>query len=130
MPYDPKFDAKATAYRLLPGEGVFVPYQWPHWVSTADRYAISLAVTWKTKEVQRRNDIFVVNSLLRGFGLPQQPPGKNPLLDRAKLAVWRGGFLAVAPLRRSEAVRRALRFIVFGRRGNYFYRKPAKRKAV
>jgi hypothetical protein len=128
VPYDPKFDAKGTTYRLLPGDGVFVPYQWPHWVSTADNYAISLAITWKTKEAQRRNDIFVVNSMLRSFGLPQQPPGKNPMLDMMKLAVLRAVSMIVAPLRKSETMRRALRFIALGRQANYFFRAPKNNK--
>ena len=38
IPYDPKFDAKQTAYRLFPGDGIFVPYQWPHYVKTAGSY--------------------------------------------------------------------------------------------
>jgi len=46
-------------------------------VRTFDDYSISLAITWKTKEVRRRNDIFIVNSKLRSLGLPQsraRPP--------------------------------------------------------
>ena len=69
LTYDPLFDVKATHYHLKPGDGIFVPYQWPHYVQTSDTYSISLAMTWKTEEVRRRNDIFVVNSMLRGLGM-------------------------------------------------------------
>ena len=71
IPYDPKFDARQTAYTLFPGDGIFVPYQWPHYVKTAGSYSISLSVTWKSPDVRRRNDLYVFNSMLRGMGLPQ-----------------------------------------------------------
>ena len=54
--YDDKFEPKAMHNKLKPGEGVFVPYLWPHWVKTFDSYSISVAITWKTKTVKRRND--------------------------------------------------------------------------
>lgn len=128
MPYDPKFDAKCTTYRLLPGDGVFVPYQWPHWVRTSGSYSISLSITWKSDDVRRRNDIFTVNSMLRSLGIPQQPPGANAALDTAKVAVFRTATGAVAPLRRSESVRRILRRIAFGQRANYYYQSGKKKE--
>jgi hypothetical protein len=126
LPYKAEFDAKCTTYRLKPGDGVFVPYQWPHWVRTADSYSISLSLTWKSDEVRRRNDIFAVNAMLRGVGMPQNPPGVNPALDTAKVAAFRAASAAVAPLRRSEGMRRAIRRIVKGRDANYYYREAGK----
>lgn len=75
LAYDPKFDEKAVSYHLFPGDGLFLPYQWPHWVKTAGSHSISMAITWKTAEVRRRNDLVVTNSMLRSFGLPQAAPG-------------------------------------------------------
>lgn len=124
LTYDPIFDAKATHYRLNPGDGIFVPYQWPHYVQTADSYSISFAITWKSEAVRRRNDVFVVNSMLRGLGMPQMPPGEQPALDRLKLAAIRSVAAIVEPLRRSESFRRMLRHLVLGRRANYYYNKP------
>ena len=127
IPYDPKFDARSTTYTLHPGDGVFVPYQWPHWVRTAGSYSISLSLTWKSDEVRRRNDIFTVNSLLRSMGIPQKPPGVHPVMDGAKVAMFRTANGVVAPLRRSEAMRRVLRRIVLGRGANYYYKAGAKK---
>jgi hypothetical protein len=124
LPYEAKFDAKCTTYRLKPGDGVFVPYQWPHWVRTADRYSISLSLTWKSDAVRRRNDIFAVNAMLRGFGMPQNPPGVNPALDSAKVAAFRAASAAVEPLRRNETMRRTIRRLVKGRDANYYLREP------
>lgn len=127
--YDKKFDAKCMAYRLLPGDGVFVPYQWPHWVRTANNHSISLAITWKTKDVRRRNDILVFNSWLRSVGLPQPAPGKQPAFDVAKLAVFRTLQVAIAPLRKFEALRRVLRALALGRHANYFINTGKARAA-
>lgn len=127
IPHDPKFDDKRTTYRLLPSDGVFVPYQWPHWVRTADSYSISLSITWKSDDVRRRNEIFTVNSMLRSIGIPQSPPGVNAALDAIKVAMFRAISGAVAPLRRSESVRRILRRIALGRHANYYYRAGAKK---
>lgn len=127
IPYEARFDAKCTTYNLKPGDGVFVPYQWPHWVRTAGSYSISLSLTWKSEEVRRRNDISTMNSMLRSIGIPQNPPGVNPALDAAKLAVFRTAAGAVEPLRRSEGMRRAIRRLAFGRNANYYYRDKVKK---
>ena len=126
IPFDPKFDEKRIAYHLFPGDGLFVPYQWPHWVRTADKYSISLSITWKSKNVRRRNDITVFNSMLRGIGLPQNPLGKNPALDTVKLGLFRAVAATVAPMRKSESLRRVLRTIALGKKANYYYRNGAK----
>lgn len=123
IPYDKKFDERGTAYRLFPGDGVFVPYQWPHWVRTADNHSISMAITWKTREVRRRNDLYVFNSFLRSLGLPQGAPDENPALDGIKLAMIRTAQATVSPLRKSEGVRRVLRRLVLGKNANYYYNK-------
>lgn len=128
--YDAKFDAKAVSYHLFPGDGLFLPYQWPHWVKTANSYSISMAITWKTAAVRRRNDLAVTNSMLRSFGLPQPAPGQIPALDTLKVAAFRTASAAVAPLRRSESVRRALRRIVLGKNANYYYRDQKEKKTA
>ena len=62
------------------------------------------------------------------FGLPQPAPGQIPAFDTLKVAAFRTASAAVAPLRRSEGVRRALRRIVLGKKANYYYRDDAKKK--
>ncbi len=122
IPYQPKFDAKATHYTLQPGDGIFVPYQWPHYVQTSDSYSISLSITWKSRDVRRKNDIFVVNSLMRKMGFPQRAPGANPALDTIKWAGLRSAMTVIDPLRKSEFVRRIVRRIALGKNANYYYR--------
>jgi hypothetical protein len=89
-------------------------------VRTADTYSISLAITWKTREVRRLNDLHFFNSMLRGVGLPQKPPGTQTVRDALKLAFYRTVITAIRPLRSSLAMRRVLRRIALGKRANYY----------
>jgi hypothetical protein len=123
LKYDESFADRGKEFHLFAGDGCYVPYQWPHWVRTSDSHSISLAITWKTREVRRLNDLHFFNSMLRGIGLPQQPPGKQPLRDALKLAFYRSVTTAIKPLRASLAMRRLLRRIALGKRANYYLKR-------
>ena len=123
VPYHDSFGPRGTEFHLSGNDGCYVPYQWPHWVKTANSYSISLAITWKTKEVSRLNDLHRVNAMLRGLSLPQAAPGKHPALDGAKLAAYRTAAAMVAPLRGSQTMRRIIRRIVLGKNANYYLKK-------
>lgn len=121
--YREDFEERAEVFHLAPGEGVHIPYLWPHWVSTGNSYSISMAVTWKSARVMRLNKIRFMNGALRRMGLPQAAPGKNRLLDSSKALAYDAATGIVAPLRRSESIRRMLRQAMFGRRANYYYQE-------
>ena len=125
LKYDDKFAARGQEFHLLAGDGCYVPYQWPHWVRTSDSFSISMAITWKTREVRRLNDLHFFNSMLRGIGLPQPPPGKRPMRDACKLAFYRTVMAAIRPLRASMAMRRVLRRIALGKQANYYLKGAA-----
>jgi hypothetical protein len=120
LKYDERFASRGTEFHMFAGDGCYVPSQWPHWVRTADSHSISMAITWKTREVRRLNDLHFFNSMLRGIGLPQQPPGRQPVRDALKLAFYRTVIAAIRPLRGSLAMRRVLRRIALGKRANYY----------
>jgi hypothetical protein len=122
LKFDERFASRGTEFHLFGGDGCYVPYQWPHWVRTADTHSISMAITWKTREVRRNNDLHFFNSWLRGAGLPQQAPGKRPALDAMKLAAYRTVTAAIKPLRSSMAMRKLLRRIALGKKANYYLR--------
>jgi hypothetical protein len=126
LKFDDSFAAKQMHNDLKPGEGVFVPYLWPHWVRTKDTYSISVAITWKTEAVRRRNDLFVMNSMLRDRGFPQRAPGVSPMFDAVKLAAFRTANFFIAPLRKSESWRKIIRSVVLGKDANYYYRAGKK----
>jgi hypothetical protein len=118
--YDESFAPRGIEFHMFGSDGCFVPYQWPHWVRTAESHSISMAITWKTREVRRANDLHFFNSMLRGLGWPQKPPGVQPTFDGVKLAFYRAGTTAVRPLRTSMTMRRILRRIALGKRANYY----------
>jgi cupin-like protein len=119
--YANHFEAKATIHRFRPGEGLFLPYTWPHWVRTGRDWTISIAVTWKSPADVRLNRLYFANAMLRKLRLPQPAPGRYPALDGMKVAAFSAVQAIVAPLRRSEAMRRRLRGLLFGRKANYYY---------
>ena len=53
LKYDESFAPRGQEFHLFAGDGCYVPYQWPHWVRTAGSFSISMAITWKTREVRR-----------------------------------------------------------------------------
>jgi hypothetical protein len=127
LKFDESYEARGMHNHLLSGEGVFVPYCWPHYVKTCETYSISVAITWKTRAVKRRNDLFVMNGMLRDRGFPQKAPGANPAADAVKLAAFRTINAVIAPLRRSEGMRKLIRSIVLGKNANYYYGADAKK---
>jgi hypothetical protein len=120
--YEERYEARATVNRFSPGDGLFLPYTWPHWVRTGSEWTISMAVTWKSPHDVRMNRIYFANAVLRKLGLPQPAPGRRPTLDWMKVAAFAAAQAVVAPLRRSEGMRRKLRALLFGRKANYNYR--------
>jgi hypothetical protein len=130
LKFDDSYVAKEMHNDLKPGEGVFVPYLWPHWVRTKDTYSISVAITWKTKAVSRRNDLYVANSMLRDRGFPQKGPGINPAWDGLKIAAMQIGKGLAAPLRQSEGLRRLIRSVVLGKDANYYYKAQKAKDAA
>ncbi|MBS0529362.1 MAG: cupin-like domain-containing protein [Proteobacteria bacterium] len=120
LKYDESLAPRGIEFHMFDGDGCYVPYQWPHWVRTAGSHSISMAITWKTREVRRINDLHFFNSMLRGLGWPQQPPGAQPAFDSVKLAVYRTATTAIKPLRTSMTMRKILRRIALGKRANYY----------
>lgn len=123
VPYNDSFKSRGIEFNLVGGDGCYVPYQWPHWVKTAATHSISMAITWKTEEVRRLNDLHRFNAMLRGVGFPQAAPGVHIAWDGAKLAVWRTVVAMVEPLRKSEGMRRVIRRIALGKNANYYLKK-------
>jgi hypothetical protein len=121
LPYREDFESRARAFPMKPGQGLFLPYTWPHWVKTGSQYSISMAINWKTPAIVRMNKLYAVNAILRRVHLPQPAPGKHKAWDSIKIAAYSAARGMVEPLRQSEGMRRRLRGLFFGRKANYFY---------
>ncbi len=125
LAYRDEFEARGEVFAMKEGDGMFVPYLWPHWVRTGSSWSISMAITWKSPQVSRNNTLLTANAMLRSMGYPQPAPGARPVLDAVKVAGLRTARAVVQPLRRSERMRRAIRGLVFGRKANYYYNDKA-----
>jgi len=125
LKYKPEFEKRATVYDLLPGDGLFVPYNWPHWVRTGDDYAISMQVTWRSPQVTRLNKLQFANAMLRTLHLPQTAPGTHPVWDNFKVAAYTLARNAAEPLRRSHKIRALIHRVFFNRHKDYYYGKEA-----
>lgn len=123
LEYKEKFEECGEVHTLNGGDGVRIPYFWPHWVRTGNDYTISMAVTWKTPAILRNNKVLWVNAMLRRLGIPQALPGNVPVLDSMKVFAYDAGRAVIDPLRRSEGMRRLLRRIFYGEKANYYYRE-------
>ncbi|MCD7058382.1 cupin-like domain-containing protein [Pelagibacterium xiamenense] len=126
LKFEERYEAKGMHNDLKPGEGVFVPYLWPHYIKTRETYSISVAITWKTRAVRRRNRLYVANAMLRDRGFAQKAPGVNPGWDALKVAFIATGAAIAAPLRKSEGLRKMIRSMVLGKNANYYYRAQKK----
>jgi Cupin-like domain len=127
--YEPAFEARAEVFTMKEGDAIHMPYMWPHWIRTGERYSISMAMTWKTPDVERLNKIRLMNGTFRRFGLPQKPPGVSPFRDAAKVFLHDAMRAVIDPLRKSETIRRALRGLIYGRNANYYLKDAKKGEA-
>ena len=90
-----------TAFRMEPGDGVYVPLHSLHWVKTFDQPSISFSITFNTQHNEQLIGAYRLNARLRKLGLSPKPPGERPGSDKAKAAVWNG-------LRRGKGAVRSL----------------------
>jgi hypothetical protein len=70
-------------YKLQPGNGVFNPAIFPHWLQNGDEVSVSVSMNFK-----RRHDATIgasrFNHFARKVGLQPEAPGRSKGVDRAK----------------------------------------------
>jgi len=70
-------------YTLEPGNGVFNPAIFPHWLQNGDEVSVSVSMNFK-----RRHNVSIgahrFNHFARKFGVLPEAPGRNRRVDRAK----------------------------------------------
>ena len=121
LKYRPEFENRAIVYDLHAGDGIFLPYNWPHWVKTLDDYAISMQVTWRSPRVARLNNLMVANALLRAAGFPQSAPDTNRAWDSLKAGSYSLARASLEPLRRSDRIKGWIRGLFFNRQKKLYY---------
>jgi hypothetical protein len=82
-------DAKPRSFDMGPGDGVHIPVNHPHWVTTGNEVTVSFAVTFQTKETKRRGTVYAANHYLRSWGLEPTPFGQSSVRDFFKNYTYR-----------------------------------------
>jgi hypothetical protein len=75
---------RAAPFAMNPGDGVHIPVNHPHWVTTDNEVTVSFALTLQTAATRRRGSIYAVNHHLRRRGLDPVPFGRSPVRDFLK----------------------------------------------
>lgn len=92
LPFKEEARPRAVPFEMAPGDGVHVPVNHPHWVTTANEVTISFALTLETEATHRRGAIYAVNNIMRRRGLKPAPYGLSPARDYFKhqgYRLWR-----------------------------------------
>jgi hypothetical protein len=89
LPWHERFAREGQRVALVPGDALFVPYRWPHWVTVGDAPSISLSFTWNSRAGFEQNDAYRLNAWLRRFGLSPAAPAPLPARSAARSVAWR-----------------------------------------
>ena len=79
----------AKAFRIGPGEAVFVPVMAPHFVRNGPESSISLSITWRSTWSYAESDARGLNHLLRQRGFTPASPGRWPANNAPKAFAFR-----------------------------------------
>lgn len=87
--WDDAWEGKGTAVTLNPGDAVYVPLKWPHFVRNGPEVSISLSVTWRSAWSYAEADARAFNKWLRQFGITPAAPRLLPHRNLVKSTGWR-----------------------------------------
>lgn len=77
---------RPTTFHMTPGDGVYVPPFFPHWVKNGPEASISLSITFRTRASERFERVQQLNAKLRRLNLSPRHAGESERADRAKEA--------------------------------------------
>jgi hypothetical protein len=81
--FRPEYQDRAISYKMVPGNGVHIPVNFPHWVQNDDNISVSLSVNFQFLDSMRAN-LYRSNYYLRRLGLKPSRPGQHDARDAAK----------------------------------------------
>jgi hypothetical protein len=79
----------ATEFHLVPGVGVYLPPDTPHWVTNGPGVSWSLSLPFYTPVTVRGELVHAFNAWMRRKGRSPRPPGGSMIRDRAKASFMR-----------------------------------------
>ena len=91
VPYERRFDEKATVFELMPGEVLSWPQNAPHRVTNLSGINISLSTVYETEESYRRKLVYCSNRFLRrSYRLPLWSIKEGGIASYLKRFAYRG----------------------------------------
>lgn len=81
--YRPEFQNRGRNYELVPGRGIHIPVNNPHWVKNGPEVSVSLSINFHYQD-SHLGDIYRANYWLRRMGMNPQPPRSSALSDALK----------------------------------------------
>jgi len=85
--YKPQLQSRADVVRLVPGNGVHIPVNAPHWVQNDDNISVSVSINYHSWDRDYAH-LYCANYFLRNkLGLKPTPPTRSWLLDAVKRPV-------------------------------------------
>jgi len=80
---------KAHVFDLTPGDALYFPVTWPHWVKNGPQVSVSFSITFRTASSDRREILYRVNERMRRLGIRLPPVGRSEFVDGAKYRAFR-----------------------------------------
>ena len=82
--YKPELQDHADVVRLVPGNGVHIPVNAPHWVQNDNNISVSVSINYHSWDSEYAH-LYCANYFLRKkLGLTPTPPSRSALLDSIK----------------------------------------------
>ena len=89
LTFDDANQGKAQVFELTPGDGLYFPVTWPHWVKNGPHVSVSFSITFRTVWSDRREILYHVNERLGRLGIRLSPVGRSELADGVKYHAFR-----------------------------------------
>jgi Cupin-like domain len=87
--FDERNQRKAHVFELAPGDGLYFPVTWPHWVKNGPEVSVSFSITFRTASSDRREILYHVNERMRRLGIRLPAVGRSEFVDEAKYRAFR-----------------------------------------
>jgi hypothetical protein len=82
--YKPELQNRAAVVRLVPGNGVHIPVNAPHWVQNDDNISVSVSINYHSYDSEYAH-LYCANYYLRNkLGIEPVPPARSMLRDALK----------------------------------------------
>ena len=101
--YKPQFEDRAIVYDMIPGTGVHIPVNTPHWLQNGKGVSITLNVNFQFHDAEVAN-LYKANYYLRRAGLRPSLPGRHKTADRAKALAFTAALAVKRKLKPGDGV--------------------------